>query len=213
MFLIKKVAKNIKLKLSPLFKNKKTKSLTITSFILLIILIFIYFFRGIFVVALVNNKPITRYSLIKQLEKESGKATLDNLIVKELILQEAASRGVFLRNTDIENDINKITELRESQGTSLEVALDMQGQTIEDLKDNIRIQKTAEKLLKDEIAVSDEEIIKFFEDNKEYYEDMEFENLKEDIREQLSQEKLQQNFSELLENLKENSNTISLVDL
>lgn len=213
MFLIKKVAKNIKLKLSPLFKNKKTKRLTITSFILLIILIFIYFFRGIFVVALVNNKPITRYSLIKQLEKESGKATLDNLIVKELILQEAASRGVFLSNEDIQNEIDNITELIESQGTSLEVALDMQGQTIEDLKDNIRIQKTAEKLLKDEVAVSDEEIIKFFEDNKEYYEDMEFENLKEDIREQLSQEKLQQKFSELLENLKENSNTIYLVDL
>jgi len=191
-------------------KKKNTKPLLfiVVFFVALAVL---YFFRGLFLVALVNNKPITRLALIKQLEKESGKATLENLVIKELILQEAGKKGVSVSQEDIQKEIDNITEIVEAQGSSLETALSMQGQSIEDLRENIRIQKTAEEILKDDISVSNEEALEYFEENKEFYEDKEFVDLEAEIKEQLFQQKLQVKFSELLETLKSDSNIRYLV--
>ena len=191
--------------------GRKKRKYGVIVIVVLILSAFLYFFRGLFLVALVNNKPITRLSLIRRLEKESGQATLENLVIKELILQEARKRGVSISQEDIQEEIDNITEIIEAQGTSLEDALSMQGQTIDDLTENIKIQKTAEEILKDEIQVSDEEVYEYFEENKEFYEDKEFVDLEEEIKEQLSQEKLQVKFSELLENLKNESDIKYLV--
>lgn len=195
-------------------KNKKRiNKKYISIFAILVILLgLLYFFRGLFLVALVNNKPITRLALIQQLEKESGKATLENLIVKELIMQEAKKKRVAVNEEDIQKEIDNITEIVEAQGTTLEVALSMQGQTMDDLRDNIKVQKTAEEILKDDIDISDEDVLAYYEENKEFYEDREYADLKEEIREQLFQEKLQAKFSELLENLKSESNIRYLVN-
>jgi foldase protein PrsA len=145
------------------------------------------------------------------LEKESGQATLENLVIKELIFQEARKKGITISQEDIQKEIDNISEMIEAQGSTIDAALSMQGQTIDDLKENINIQKTAEEILKDEIQVSDEEILEYFEENKEFYEDREFVDLKEEIKEQLFQEKLQVKFSELLENLKNESDIKYLV--
>jgi foldase protein PrsA len=189
---------------------KKNKKSYLFVFILLLIAAILYFFRGLFLVALVNNKPITRLALVKQLEKESGEATLENLIVKELIMQEAKKKGVSVSEDDIQKEIEGISEIIEAQGETLDNALAMQGQTLEDLRDNIRIQKTAEQILKDEITVTNEEVISYFEENSALYEDQEFADLEGQIREQLSQQKLQTKFAELLENLKSGSDIIYL---
>lgn len=194
-------------KLPDLKKNKKTY---IVVFVLLLAAAALYYFRGLFLVALVNNKPISRVALIKQLEKESGKATLENLIVKELIMQEAQNKGASVSEEDIQKEIDNIKGIIEAQGETLDNALAMQGQTIEDLKDNIRIQKTAEEILKDEINVTDEEVLSYFEENEALYEDREFADLEGEIREQLSQQKLQTKFAELLETLKSDSEVIYL---
>ena len=207
---------------TPTTEIKESKSLTkvneskkrkygVIVIVALILSVFLYFFRGLFVVALVNNKPITRLSLIRRLEKESGQAVLENLVINELILQEARKKGVSISPEDIQEEINNITEIVEAQGTTLEAALSMQGQTIDDLTENIKIQKIAEEILKDEIQVSDEEVLEYFEENKEFYEDKEFVDMEEEIKEQLSQEKLQVKFSELLENLKNESDIRYLV--
>lgn len=195
-------------------KNKKViNKKYITLFAILVLLLgLLYFFRGLFLVALVNNKPITRLALVKQLEKESGKATLENLIVKELIMQEAKKKSVTVTEEDIQKEIDNITEIVEAQGTTLEVALSMQGQTMDDLRDNIKVQKTAEEILKDDINITDEDVLAYYEENKEFYEDREYVDLKEEIKEQLFQEKLQAKFSELLENLKSESNIRYLVN-
>lgn len=206
MSITKTTENNKKLPKKLLLKNKLNKKYLIFVAALLLLVVFVYFFRGLFLVALVNNKPITRLSLIKQLEKESGQATLENIVIKELIMQEANIKGVLISQEDIQREIDSITEVVEAQGTTLDVALSMQGQTIEDLRENIRIQKTAEEILKNEIQVSDQEVLEYFEKNKELYEDREFVDLEVEIKEQLSQQKLQVKFSELLENLKSKSN-------
>src|SRR5688572_16109970 len=54
----------------------------------LAVLVSLYFLRGVFVAATVNGKPISRLALVKELEKQNGKETLNSLVTKELIFQE-----------------------------------------------------------------------------------------------------------------------------
>ena len=172
-----------------------------------------YLFRSTVFVAIVNNSPITRTEYNNELEKAIGQETLDNLITKKLIFQEADKMGVSIPDSEIDEEIESITNLVESQGTTLDLALESQGQTLESLKANILIQKMVEKILEDKVSVSDEEVLTYFNDNSQFYgEDANFEDLKESIHQQLLQEKLSTEFSSLLESLKTNSSIINFTD-
>lgn len=179
----------------------------------LVVVTVLYFGRSYLFAALVGGRPITRVKLINELEKQGGQQALESLVTKELVNQEAAKRGVNISDVDISVEVKKIKDLLEQQGTTLDAALSMQGQTMDDLEENIRLQKTVEELLKDSINVSDEDILNYFEENKSYYgEDVEFNVIKDSIADQLRQEKLSSEFQNLLERLKSEGNIIYFVD-
>src|SRR3989338_117462 len=90
------------------------------------------------IAATVDGSPITKSTLNKKLEKQFGKEVLDALI--------------------IENQLA-------AQDTTLEQALQTQGLTVKDLKDQIILQKKLELLLAGEINVTDDEVNKFITDN------------------------------------------------
>ncbi len=52
----------------------------------------LYYFRSAFVAATVNGQPISRLSLVRELEKQGGKQAMDSLITKTLIDQEAKKK-------------------------------------------------------------------------------------------------------------------------
>lgn len=123
-----------------------------------------YFFKDRFLVAVVNGKPIFRYSLSQFLIKSSGKDALENLIVEKLVQAEVKKNNVSVGDQDIENEINKI---KEQLGTSvsLENALSMQGMTLEDFREQIKTRLQVYKILENEITVSDEEVNQYLQDN------------------------------------------------
>jgi len=66
----------------------KLKKKDFLSFLAILLLSgLLYYFKNQFVVALVNNQPIWRLTLIKEVEKQAGEAVLDSLITKALVLQ------------------------------------------------------------------------------------------------------------------------------
>ena len=181
--------------------------------VLLILITAAYFGRSYLFAAMVGGKPITRVQLISELEKQAGQQALDSLITKELVSQEARRQGINITETEITGEIQRIEEILKAQGTTLEAALSMQGQTVNDLTDNIKLQKTVEKLLEDKLEVSDQEVTDYFEQNKQYYgEEINFEEIKESIEEQITQEKLSSEFQVLLQKLKNEGNIIYFVD-
>jgi hypothetical protein len=72
------------------------KNLLLGVLFLFMVAIFItgYFYRGVFIVATVNGKPITRVMLWKVLEQQGGTQTLDTLITQELITQEGKKKSI-----------------------------------------------------------------------------------------------------------------------
>jgi hypothetical protein len=170
---------------------------------LMLVLAVLYLFKGQFVVATVNGKPITRFSLIKELELQSGKAVLESMIVNNLILQEGKNQAVLATDQQISEEIEIISQSLASQGQNLDVALAAQGMTKKDLEKQLLVQKTAQAIAAKDIEVTDEEIDEYIEENKDYIpSDMEEEEVRESTKQQLTQQKAGIAIQQLVEKLK-----------
>ncbi|MFZ5933009.1 MAG: SurA N-terminal domain-containing protein [Patescibacteria group bacterium] len=186
-------------KFDPLLKNKKLR----TVLLVLAILIVLALSKSLFVAALVNGWPISRLALIRELERQGGRKILDTLIERSLIFQEARRQGVKVSEEAVNQQVSSIEELLKKQNLTLEEALKARGQTKSDLTEQIRIQKTVEAILSQKINISAEDISQFFEENKETFgEGKTLEDVKEDIRSQLFQQKLTEAYSKWIEELK-----------
>ena len=196
-------------------KYLKSKKLRLSFFILIsIFLVFslAYLLRGLIFVAFVNGKPITRLEVIKNLEKQSGKIVLDDIITKELINQEAKKRGILITQETIDEEIDRIKNFLKEQGMTLDIALSYEGQTMDDLRDNIRLQKQVEEMINSEIQIDDDEVLKYFENNKEFFNDKDYNDVKEEIRKDLRQQKLDAKFAEFMQKLKNDSDIKYIVN-
>jgi predicted transcriptional regulator len=184
-------------------KGGKKTLLTLAGVVL--VLGFLYYFKDLFMVATVNGKPITRFAVISELEKQNGQSVVDNLITKELILQEASKKGVSVTNDDINNEVKKIEDELSAQGQTLDQVLEMQGLSKSDVEENLRVKLYIERILADQISVSDEDAQTYFNENKTLYPNAKFEDEKAAIKESLAQQKLQESFQTLITDLKANA--------
>lgn len=175
-------------------KFKKPKPLTVAiGVVAILIIIALFFAKGLFVAATVNGSPISRFSVIQELEKQGGKQVLESLIDKKLIETELNKQKITATKEEINEEINKIEAQVASQGGTLEVALAQQGLTKEKLVEQITIQKKLEKLLVDKVAVTDVEIDAYIKDSKTTLpKDMRMDDFRKKIGDQLKQQKFQQ---------------------
>lgn len=172
-------------------KIKTNPRLLILSLVIIILGLFLYLFRGQLIVATVNGQPISRFTLIRELEKQAGKKALDAMITKTLILQEAKIQKISVTDVEVNNEISQIEKTITDQGQNFDQLLIDQGMTRNDLVEQIRLQKLVEKLVGKDISVSDKEVSDYFEKNKNTFpKDSKLESVKEEIRKQLEQEKL-----------------------
>ncbi len=148
------------------FTKFKSKKVLLTSIIVVAVVAALFFSKGIFVAAVVNGSPVSRLSVILELEKQGGKNTLESLITEKLIENEAKKKGVTVTNDEVSQEVKNIETSITQQGSTLNDVLLQRGMTMENLQKQIEIQKKIEKLLVDKIQVTDEEVTKFIEDNK-----------------------------------------------
>jgi len=175
--------------------NKIVPILAIIAFLTLL-----YFKKSWFVVAWVNNRPITRFELNRQLEQQYGKQVLESLINQKLINQEAKKQKINITDEQIQESIEKIKESLSGQ-ISLDDALEAQGITRKQLNSDMKLQLTIEKLVSQGIEISDEEIAEYFKENKELFTATEEGKQKEEAINNLRQQKINERFQEWLENL------------
>jgi len=196
-----------KIKTKPLVElNEKTKKVLIVFLALLIFVFLLFNIKHLFIAAVVNNKPITRFALDRELEKQGGQQVLESLITKSLILQEAKKQGVKINDEEINEKISEIETQLESQGTDLDTLLQTQGQTRQTLEEQIKIELIIEKIFDEEVSISDEQVRDYFEENKGLLgEDATFEEVKDQLEEELRQQELSNRFQLWLDELKQKS--------
>jgi len=165
----------------------------------------LFYYKGLFIAATVNGSPISRLAVISELEKTSGKKTLESLITKKLIDDEARSKGIIINQADIDAELKTIEDQVKAQGATLDQVLTEQGVTLEYLRNQIAVQKELEGLLADQIQVSDDDVAKYITDNKVTIPKGEEAASKEQIKNQLKQQKLSDAAGTLLESLRSKS--------
>lgn len=183
-------------------KKYATKRNGIILLALILLGVGIYFFKSLFIAATVNGQPISRLQVVQELEKQSGKQTLESLVTKNLILQEMEKKNITVSNEEVASEIKKIEDALKQQGRTLSDALSQQGLTRPELEEQLKIQKMIEKLFSKDAVVSDKEVEAYIEENKDALPaDQEESVLKTTIKEQLKQQKLTTKFQTWLEGL------------
>lgn len=184
----------------------KTRSFIVGALAVLGLLLAILF-RGQFIVATVNGEPISRFTLINELEKEAGARVMESLVTKKLILQEAKKKNVNVSNGEIDEEVKRVEKTLKDQGQDLDAALSQQGMTRDQFKEQVVVQLTLKKLVADKAKVTDKEVNEYLEKNKDNLpKEMGEKELKEAVKGQLEQQKFSQAAGDLVNSLKASGN-------
>lgn len=162
----------------------------------------LYYFRGVFIAATINGEPVSRLSVISELEKQSGSKVLNSIVTKTLIRQEAKKKNVSITDGELTNEIKRIEENLSKQNQKLDDVLAMQGLSRQSLQEEIRLQKLVEKMVGKDIQVAGKEVDEYIEKNKESLpQDQKPEDLKKQVKEQLRQQKLNEKIQTWIQDL------------
>lgn len=179
-----------------------TKSKLFIPLIIVAIAVVLFFAKGLFIAALVNGEPISRLAIIRELEKRDGKNALSALVNQSLILQEAKKKNIEISQKEIEASAKQIEDTLKTQGQNLDAALLAQGLTRKDFEGQLKLRKFVEKLLAQEVKVTDKEVNDYIEKNKgSLPENMKEDEIKVGVRQQLEQQKFSIKSQELLTRL------------
>lgn len=186
--------------------DKKNRKSLIIAVIIILVAAALYLGRGLVIAATVNGQPVSRFAVITELEKQSGKTVLDNTITRMLVLQEAKKKKVEATQKDVDNEINKIKAQFKDQGQDFDALLAAQGLSVDKLRDEVKVQVLVTKILGDQAKVTDKEFNDFLSKNKDLIQAGEDQTkAKANLRIQLEQQKLAQKYQEWIQNVKKNA--------
>lgn len=189
----------------PIVEERKKRSFIKPLAILILflaILGLLFYFKALFLAATVDGKPISRFEVIKRAETKSGAEALNALIDRALIENEANKKGFTVNNDEVEQEIKNIEARIVQQGSTLSEALTSEGLSLEDLRSQIYVQKLVEKILKDKIAVTDQEIEIYIAENETTAPEGQDAQFRTELKEQLVNQKLGQEYTAWIEDLR-----------
>ena len=190
----KKNARKIVIKLPKLPEKTKTICKKVWHYCLTIVLpviaiffavdSFVQYLNNDYSIAVVNGVRIPRSKYIHRLEQSYGNTIANNLIQEEIIKQKAESENVTVSDEEIDA---KISEFRDELGgdEKLMEALKQYNMTMDDLRDQVKIDILLTKLVEGSVTYTDDDLRKFFDQYKEQLypsdKDVKFEDVKDEI--------------------------------
>jgi len=147
--------------------NKKRKT---WPFVLLIVLLLVllglgYFLRGQYLVAIVDGRPIFRFQLNQKMLSSYGKATLEEMIMEDLIREEAAKKKIDVTSQEVDQEVAKF-EKSLGAGTKLDDFLKYQGMSLADFREQLKLKLQVDKILDKDITVTEDEISSYIKANE-----------------------------------------------
>jgi len=185
----------------------------VTVSVIVIVLVLLFIFKSVFVAAIVNGKPIFRYSLTRQLEKLDGRTVLNNIVDQAIVYSEAQKQNKLATADQVNAMLKDIEDSIKSQGLTLDQALSIRGQTKTDLLEQIKLQKTVENILGGKITITDKEISDYFTQNKSLFNATDtLDKVKDSIKATLFQQKLSTEYQTWLTDLKAKAKVLYFVN-
>lgn len=191
--------------------RKQRKAINYGLLALLVVIVF-FALKEMMLAATVNGRPIWRFQIVSQLEKQNGAAVLEDIIVRNLIQSEAAKNNIVVDEAEIDARISDLTQSFGGDEAILEQQLAQANLTMDDLRSNYRLELILQRLIP-QTDVSDDEALKYFNENKEIFgDDADFATLKESIKTQMQQETYSQDLQSYVADLRANSSVKTYVE-
>ncbi len=191
-------------------KNKKS---LIIAVLIIVMAVAVFFGRGLLIAATVNGQPVSRLSVINELERQSGKTVLDYNIERMLVKQEAEKNKIIVSSEEIKKEIDQLTKQFKNEGQDLSAYISSIGYTQEQFNEQIDFKLLVTKLLGDAVKVTDKEFNEFLSSNTGIIpEGSDEKSAKDSLRAQLEEQKLKQKYQEWIQKTKENAVINYLVD-
>lgn len=166
------------------------------------------------VLGFVDGRPITRIELYNRLEGRYGQEQKSQLIDEALILSEAGRRGVNATDQEIDAEMKKIED-QQGGADKIDQILQVQGMTRDDLRKQLKFNVLINKMFAPDNRLTDEELNKYLEDNKDQLavsnmEGSEAAQFKQSVADQLRQQKIYTAFNNWLKEAKSSSRVTQL---
>lgn len=152
--------------------GKKKRSVTLWSIIGGVVLIgsllAVFGFSKEDVVAKVGSESITKGDLYSTLVDQYGDGALDTLIAEKIVKLESEKKDLTVKDSEIEKELESIKGSYDSE-EAFNDALTSSGANLDSVRENIKVFLLTEKLLKDRVTISDDQIKEYFEANKDSF--------------------------------------------
>lgn len=160
--------------------------------------------KGWLLAATIDGRPVTRSELNQRMTQRFGSQMLEAMIGEKLIMNEAAKQGSVVSDDEVKQ---KITEVEKSLSgsMSLDDSLKMQGITLAEFENQVRIQLVIEKMLSREVSVSAEEVAEYVKNNAKTMTASTDAERKTEAENQIKGNKMAQKFSEWFAKLKDSA--------
>lgn len=175
-----------------------------------VLLAFVFVNKSLLVVALVNGRPITRFSFEQRVVSRYGQETVDELVNEELVRQEASKRKVAVASREVTDKISQIEMSLEGK-VSLEDVLASQRVLPREFRRQVELQLLVEKILAGVVLVSDQETRDYVERNRETMKGTTAAELGEEARKVLLSQKRTEEFRKFFDELKKRAKVIFLL--
>lgn len=158
--------------------------------------------KDLFVAAMVNGQPIFNLELQGRLNQQFRAQTLDQMVSEKIILYEANKNKALATETEVNA---KIAEIETSVGgvQAFNNLLSQQGQTMENVKKQLRIQLSIENLYAKDATVSADEINQYLQTNQEILSATDSASQEKEAMTALKQQKLSQTFQQKFQGLRQ----------
>ena len=124
------------------------------------------------IVAKVNNEVITKDELYDLLVEQNGTQVLESLIAEKILNAEAKKQNINVSEEDVQAEINKVIDNYGGQEV-FNQAMEYYGYSLDDIKKNITMNTQIRRLLEPSISISEEEMLGYFEENKDTFNQIE----------------------------------------
>lgn len=124
------------------------------------------------IVATVNGQEITLAQFYQALEQEAGPFVLSQLIIKELVAQKQEALGVSVDPFDFQLLFASIVSQLGGEAGYMNYLYQL-GMTDAEFREQLEFELTLSMLAYEETTVTPEQVIEFFSENKDYFDQLE----------------------------------------